>query len=91
MAKYYLVGAVPVQMDVDEDGVWLVAFNPIVGGYISDPRYYRMISFNRAGNVTEIDYINYQNAILSLSSEYGVPHQIPPEELVKILDGKGKE
>lgn len=86
MAKYYLVGDVPVQVDIDEDGVWLVAFNPVMGGYIADPQYYRMLKFNRGDNVIEVSYIEYQRQILYLSEKYSVAHEIPQEEVEKIIE-----
>ncbi|MFC6619680.1 hypothetical protein [Deinococcus radiophilus] len=41
--RYYLVGRVPVKLQERPDGVALVAYNPLLGGFVSDARYYSAI------------------------------------------------
>lgn len=41
--QYFLVGRVPVKLQERSDGVVLLAFNPLLGGFVSDARYYSTI------------------------------------------------
>lgn len=42
--QYYLVGRVPVRLEeLAGGGVAVMAFNPLLGGFVSDMRYYSTI------------------------------------------------
>jgi len=61
--KYYLVGRVPVKMQERPDGVALVAFNPLLGGFVADVRYYSAIKWNEDGRVQEIDEGQFEREV----------------------------
>jgi len=61
--KYYLVGRVPVKMQERPDGVALVAFNPLLGGFVADARYYSAIKWNEDGRVQEIDEAQFEREV----------------------------
>lgn len=61
MLSYYLVGKVPVKMElVEGGGVRLVAYNPLLGGFVVDPAYYSAVIFGDLGRVREIDEDEYK-------------------------------
>lgn len=70
--KYYLVGRVPVAMTIREDGVYIRAFNPLLGGYVADARYYSAIKFGENGDVRPITEEQFKAQARELADEFGV-------------------
>lgn len=72
---YYLVGRVPVKMQERPDGVELVAFNPLLGGYVSDARYYSTIKRHDGDEdgVYRIDEAEFERRVEQLRDEFRVP------------------
>ena len=70
--KYYLVGRVPVRMQERPDGVSLVAFNPLLGGFVSTARYYSAIKDDEAREIDEAEF-DRQVEVLK-GSEFYVPN-----------------
>ena len=69
--RYFLVGRVPVRMQERPDGVSLVAFNPLLGGFVSTARYYSAIKDEDA---REIDQAEFDRQVEVLKgSEFYVP------------------
>lgn len=69
--RYFLVGRVPVRMQERSDGVSLVAFNPLLGGFVSTARYYSAIKDEDAREIDEAEF-DRQVEILK-GSEFYVP------------------
>lgn len=70
--RFYLVGRVPVRLEEREGGgVDVLAFNPLLGGFVQDARYYGAVQFEDMGRVREIDEANFGTAVQALQREYG--------------------
>ena len=55
VVTYYLLGQVPVKMEERPgEGVSLVAFDPLQGGYVADARYYSAVKREDRGPVVQI-------------------------------------
>lgn len=74
MTKYYLVGKVPVEIAERVDGsVAVRAFNPLMGGFVTDARYYGAVQFEDMGRVQETDQRGFEDAVQNLQQAYSVP------------------
>ncbi len=79
--KYYLVGRVPVKMQQRPDGVALVAFNPLLGGFVADARYYSTIKRHEHDDdgVRQIDEAEFERQVEVLKrSEFYPPAEVTP-------------
>lgn len=69
--KFYLVGRVPVRLEeLASGGVDVLAFNPLLGGYVHDARYYSAVLFEDMGRVREIDGASFETAVQALQQEF---------------------
>ena len=71
--KFYLVGKVPVRIEERVEGVDVLAFNPLLGGYVHDARYYGAVLFEDMGRVRESDQAGFDAAVRELQQQYNVP------------------
>lgn len=71
--RFYLVGRVPVKIQERVGGVDVMAFNPLLGGFVKDARYYGAVEFEDMGRVREIDEADFNDFVQSLRREYGQP------------------
>lgn len=71
--KFYLVGKVPVRIEERVDGADVLAFNPLLGGFVHDARYYGAVLFEDMGRVQESDQAGFDAAVQELQQFYNVP------------------
>ncbi|RJF76176.1 hypothetical protein D3875_00230 [Deinococcus cavernae] len=72
--QFYLVGKVPVEWTEESDGsVTVRAFNPLLGGFVTDARYYGAVQFEDMGRVQRIDRAAFEQAVRELQAAYSVP------------------
>jgi hypothetical protein len=72
-ARYYLVGRVPVRLEERPGGgLTVMAFNPLLGGYVSDARYYNTILRHEGDEdgVYPIDAAEFTRRIEELRQEF---------------------
>ena len=70
---FYLVGRVPVQITQRSGGVDVLAFNPLLGGFVNDARYYGAVLFEDMGRVQDTDQAGFDAAVQELQRQYNVP------------------
>ncbi|WP_019009570.1 hypothetical protein [Deinococcus aquatilis] len=77
--RYYMVGRVPVKMQERLDGVVLRAYNPVLGGFVSDSRYYITIKrHERDGDgVRRIDENEYKRQVAELRAASTLLRSVP--------------
>ena len=71
--KFYLVGKVPVRIEERAEGADVLAFNPLLGGFVNDTRYYGAVLFEDMGRVQETDQAGFDEAVQVLQQLYNVP------------------
>lgn len=69
---FYLVGKVPVRIEERPEGVDVLAFNPLLGGFVHDARYYGAVLFEDMGRVQESDQAGFDAAVQVLQQLYNV-------------------
>lgn len=70
---FYLVGKVPVRIEERAEGVDVLAFNPLLGGFVKDARYYGAVLFEDMGRVQDTDQAGFDAAVQDLQRQYNVP------------------